>query len=348
MFISKLSVPWPAYVQALVGSVFGVVSIDLVSLTNFDCASQFNYFDTFTMMMVAPLCLTAMFLICLFSGMLVIKRGEAGAVGRDIWKGYSMKIFSLALFALYPTLSKYVLQMWKCTEVEGVWYLDADLRLECEGPQYESMNGLAVFFFLLYPFGIPFAFTIALYKSRDSLEAARAEAEEKDQASSDKFDPYSPGKKKEVLALGWLAIAYEAPFWFWEILEFFRKLVLSGILVFVQPGTSAQVLVAIMVSVLFLGFVSYFKPYEKDTDDTFGFISFICLVYTLVLGLALRVAATENLDVYQQAIYSVALLLVNLTLIGLTLWSMLQNVLVKPRAANFDRPSTDRKLAGEL
>ena len=69
--------------------------------------------------------------------------------------------------------------------------------------------------------------------------------------------------------------------------EFFRKLALSGVLVFVQPGTSAQILVATMVSVLFLGLVSYYKPYEDDGDDTFGFLSFICLVYTLVLGLAL-------------------------------------------------------------
>ena len=63
-----------------------------------------------------------------------------------------------------------------------------------------------------------------------------------------------------------------------------------------------------------------------------------------------RVAATENLDVYQQAIYSVALLLVNLTLIGLTLWSMLQNVLAKPKVASFDHngPSMDRQLTGDM
>ena len=71
------------------------------------------------------------------------------------------------------------------------------------------------------------------------------------------------------------------------MMEFFRKLVLSGVLVFVQPGTSAQILVATMVSVMFLGFVSYYKPYADDGDDTVGFISFICLVYTLVLGLSL-------------------------------------------------------------
>merc|ERR1711981_1313624 len=60
---------------------------------------------------------------------------------------------------------------------------------------------------------------------------------------------------------------------------------------------------------------------------TFGFVSFICLVYTLVLGLALRVAQTEDLDFYQRAIYGVALFLVNVALILMTLHAMISNIL---------------------
>ena len=56
---------------------------------------------------------------------------------------------------------------------------------------------------------------------------------------------------------------------------------------YIKPGSSVQILYAIFVCVLFLGFVSYYKPYEEDSDDTFSFMSFICLVFTLVLGLAL-------------------------------------------------------------
>jgi hypothetical protein len=57
--------------------------------------------------------------------------------------------------------------------------------------------------------------------------------------------------------------------------------------VFVAPGTSVQILCAIFVCVIFLGLVSFYKPYEADDDDTFSFISFICLVFTLVLGLGM-------------------------------------------------------------
>ena len=57
--------------------------------------------------------------------------------------------------------------------------------------------------------------------------------------------------------------------------------------VFVKPNSSVQILTAIFVCIIFLGLVSYFKPYEEDDDDTFAFISYICLVFTLVLGVGL-------------------------------------------------------------
>ena len=48
-----------------------------------------------------------------------------------------------------------------------------------------------------------------------------------------------------------------------------------------------QILCAIFVCIIFLGLVAFYKPYEADDDDTFSFVSFICLVFTLVLGLGL-------------------------------------------------------------
>merc|ERR1711871_833390 len=322
MFISKLSVPWPPYVKSLVGA-FSFISVDFISLTNLNCAVESTYFETFQIMMAVPIFMMLMAFLATCLGLCMFR----GKPGKGIWLGYSLKIFSLVLFAVYPTLSKYILQLFKCTDIEGTRYLDADLRLKCEGEQYEFMSMSGLVFFILYPFGIPFIFAIALYRSRPTLQAAIEESENKDeQDSNKKIDLSSPSNAVSVLSLGWLSMAYEPAFWFWEMMEFFRKLVLSGVLVFVQPGTSAQILVATMVSVMFLGFVSYYKPYADDGDDTVGFISFICLVYTLVLGLSLRVAETEDLDEYQRLIYSFALLLVNVALFILILWIIYDNI----------------------
>jgi len=122
-----------------------------------------------------------------------------------------------------------------------------------------------------------------------------------------------------VAALAWLGQAYEYQFWYWEMVEFTRKLTLSAVVVYVKPGSSVQILYAIFVSVLFLGFVSYYKPYEEDDDDTFSFMSFICLVFTLVLGLALRVSKTESLTPADVMGFSYVMLFVNVQVIGMLL-----------------------------
>ena len=120
------------------------------------------------------------------------------------------------LFAVYPTLCTYILQIFKCTDVEGTNYLDADLTLACEGEEYELMFQLGGLFFVLYSLGIPAMFAIALFRSRPLLEAAAAEAKrQEEEGEDDKIDVNSPANKVSVLSLGWLAIAYEKEFWFW-------------------------------------------------------------------------------------------------------------------------------------
>ena len=50
------------------------------------------------------------------------------------------KIFRTAflyLFVAYPGVSLKILRTFKCLEVEGVWYLEVDMRLQCyEGDWY--------------------------------------------------------------------------------------------------------------------------------------------------------------------------------------------------------------------
>merc|ERR1711871_441743 len=129
-----------------------------------------------------------------------------------------------------------------------------------------------------------------------------------------------------ILSLSWLGQAYEAQFWFWEMIEFSRKFVLSAVVVFVQPGTSSQILMAIFVCVIFLGLVSFYKPYELDDDDTFSFISFICLVFSLVLGLALKYAETDKTTIYMRVVFALLMLTVNILMMFMLITVLLEKL----------------------
>merc|ERR1711871_1179892 len=90
-------------------------------------------------------------------------------------------------------------------------------------------------------------------------------------------------------AFGWLYAAYEGQFYFWELIEFGRKLLLSAMIIFCYPGSPLQIIIGLLVMVCFLWALSTFKPYEDDSDDTAQGLSFFALTVTLLCGLAFRI-----------------------------------------------------------
>jgi uncharacterized membrane protein YjfL (UPF0719 family) len=101
-----------------------------------------------------------------------------------------------------------------------------------------------------------------------------------------------------------------------EIIEFWRKLLLSSAIIFFRPGSTIQVLMGCIICVLFLFLVSTFKPYRELEDDHTNSIAFLCLTFTLMLGMALRLhqyeaSSASDLEV---AAFSWILFLVNIAL----------------------------------
>merc|ERR1711865_774081 len=105
-------------------------------------------------------------------------------------------------------------------------------------------------------------------------------------------------------AFGWVYKAYESKFWYWEMLEFLRKFMLSSAIIFCAPGTSTQIIVGLVISLIFLFVLTTFKPYEHDSDDTVQSLCFFSLNVTLISGIALRVQEFEALDSNQTLVIS--------------------------------------------
>ena len=47
-----------------------------------------------------------------------------------------MFAFLFLLFVLYAGVSTTIMKFFKCTEIEGIWLLDADHRLQCFEPEW--------------------------------------------------------------------------------------------------------------------------------------------------------------------------------------------------------------------
>ena len=83
-------------------------------------------------------------------------------------------------------------------------------------------------------------------------------------------------------------------------------------------------LVAILVCVLFLCLVASFKPYRDAGDDRTNTVAYICLVMTLVLGMAIKVQSYERTGTEEadKALFTTLLIIVNVTLLAFALMQM--------------------------
>ena len=102
---------------------------------------------------------------------------------------------------------------------------------------------------------------------------------------------------------------------------------MTSALIFFYPGTNSQVLIAALMCVLFLFLVSTNKPYRDEGDDRTNSVAYVCLVFTLLLGMALKVQQYEASDTAKQdeAMYTALLIIVNVTLVLFALWQMIMD-----------------------
>ena len=75
--------------------------------------------------------------------------------------------------------------------------------------------------------------------------------------------------KGDRVKYAFLVGAYRPSAFYWELVEYLRKFVLSGVLIFIEPGTVTQVFVGSLVTLVYVLLVSRVLPYrDPQTNQT--------------------------------------------------------------------------------
>ena len=80
----------------------------------------------------------------------------------------------------------------------------------------------------------------------------------------------------------------ESAFWWFECVESLKKMALAGGMVIVANGSSLQLLIAIIISLLYLVVILDNHPYDDQKDQKLQMFSTIQTILTLVMGLILK------------------------------------------------------------
>ena len=161
-------------------------------------------------------------------------------------------------FILYPTLVNVAFQMLSCRSL-GEAYLGPsesvnrfDYSVDCTSPAYQKYKYGSVVCLLFYALGMPTCFASILWRHRSDL--GRDAAHDTNSSRATKAQ------------LGFLVESYKPKYFMFEILEYLRKLILTGALSVVGvPGSAIQSFVGVVVSFGFFALTSAWLPFAKES-----------------------------------------------------------------------------------
>ena len=181
-------------------------------------------------------------------------------------------------FLVFPMVSCTAFRAFDCEEFDdGKTYLRADFAVECwSSAQHESAVALALIGILLYPVGVSLLYIVLL------RIAEKAILEERPTALS--------------TALGFLTLDFDKSYFWWELVEAWKKLFLVGFCVLIVPGSILQLMIAFVFSLLCMLATAVASPFLSDVDDSVAKALGFALTAVFFFALVLKVvAATDSL-----------------------------------------------------
>jgi hypothetical protein len=283
----EFDIPWPKTFTRMMSSVKSIAEANPLSLPvlNINCVgAPQDFYNTYyvTIMMIPVMVLY--FVSCFGVGYIYLRK-RALKIGVLPWQiRRKMATFTDAAYQItfwmiliiYPNVSRVVLQMLNCRTFDGSGarnpedtlevYLAADLTVDCTDVKYLfHLVFMIVPTLCLYPFGVPLGFFFLLNQAKLSVTWTKR--------------------------LSFMFTTYKEQYWWFECYDLLRKLFVTGIIIFVMPGSIVQIAVACMIHCVaaMIHFATY--PYESKADNTLGSVANSQTLLTTFLGLLLKVGA---------------------------------------------------------
>ena len=202
---------------------------------------------------------------------------------------------SLLAFGLYAGLSTKIFRLFKCKKVQGRFYLVADYSVECYVGTWWNYGGVAILCIIIYVIGVPAVQFYALLKNRHHLH----------ETSALDHQSHRPVKKQ----FGSLYDNYTEDCFYFEMVNMFRKLMMTGGLILVGKQSVVQALLGILTCTVWLVLVAAKFPYKAYWDNMLEIALSFGLLMSLISGFALELFQLKETDGYEQVTFDILLVL---------------------------------------
>ena len=199
---------------------------------------------------------------------------------------------------MYPGLAARVFSIFRCRDF-GEFVLARNVLVECYTGRHAMFQGLSVLFMVLYVAGMPLAIFVALWRNRKHLHDA------------------TPKHEEIKYEFGALYMQFTPKYWYFEIIIILNKMLMTGALSVIEPGSPLQLVLATLVMLCFTLVTLKLAPYKSSADDWTSFlVSFVITCNTqagfvLLMDKDTRKFNPDNIDVLLM-ILNVGVLIVQL------------------------------------
>ena len=153
--------------------------------------------------------------------------------------------------------------------------------------RYTELRSWAFFFMVLYVFCIPVAFCAILYINRKAI--AHDPDDEEEHIKKEWHSEVIKVRKE----FGSIYADYRRKYYYWEIVEMIRKVVLIGALVLVNKVPSLQIFLGVLICFVYSFMAALMEPFNDPADQNLQFITSLQLFLTLVTGFYISYRAFE-------------------------------------------------------
>ena len=153
-------------------------------------------------------------------------------------------------------------------------YLLADKSVQCGSSDHEKMKFLAILLVLVWPVGMLLLFAFLLFYNRNELKAGEA-------------------RHTSARATRFLTSGYRARFFYWEVIEVLRRLLVSGWVVLIPyENMFGRGIFVMTVSLLLLVATAVARPWVEPVDNLLALLSQGALIIAFGCCTIIRITET--------------------------------------------------------
>ena len=211
-----------------------------------------------------------------------------------------MYAFLLLTFLILVGCSTTVLCYFQCREFSEVdppeSYLIKDLTLDCNSQRYKLYMAFALPMVLVYPVGIPMLYYTLLKGHKHTVSDQKA------------MDREHANGLPTVGHLIFLVESYKAEFYYFEVVECIRRLLLGSVIGIVDPRPDSPVspVLGLLVSFVFIQ-VFNFRPFKVESNNNLGLIMTYSLTLIFLSALMVKTGQTEGSSKDNDVLFGIVL-----------------------------------------